>query len=354
MTAGSAWSVGGQQSSVVELYGRDRLLTFDRDPVTRGPTVEVAHEALIRSWGRLREWLDASRDDLRVQRRLTAAAAEWAAAGHDASFLASGARLAQFAALAEAGDLALNAEESAYLQASLAEQERRVRAERARQERELAVARALAETQTQAAQRLRRRAVFLAGALVLALVAAVAAGFFANSSATLATQNAVVAATAQAEAQLRATQQAIAQANFTRAEAQRLAAEATTLLKSHASSELIALLALRSINLQYSPQGDAALMGAATLDYPAQIFIGHEQYVNAVAVSPDGKYALTGGFDHTARLWDIQTGQAIRQFSHDDQVRLVAFSPDSRYALTGDEHIRDAGLRVPAMGHTNG
>jgi len=188
--------------------------------------------------------------------------------------------------------------------------------------------------------------VFLACALLLALVAAVAAGFFANSSATLATQNAIVAATAQAEAQLRATQQSIAQANFTRAEAQRLAAEATTLLKSNASSELIALLALRSMNLQYSSQGDAALMGAATLDYPAQIFVGHEQYVNAVAVSPDGKYALTGGLDHTARLWDIQTGREIRQFNHDDQVRLVAFSPDGRYALTGDEHIRDAGLRV--------
>lgn len=31
-----------------------RLLTFDRDPMTRGPTVEVAHEALLREWGRLR------------------------------------------------------------------------------------------------------------------------------------------------------------------------------------------------------------------------------------------------------------------------------------------------------------
>jgi WD40 repeat protein/serine/threonine protein kinase/DNA-binding XRE family transcriptional regulator len=332
--------------SVLELYGRYRLLTFDRDPITRGPTVEVAHEALIRSWGRLREWLDASREALRVQRRLMVAAAEWRHAGQDASFLAIGARLAQFEALADAGDLALNAEEGAYLQASIDEQERRVVVERARQERELGAARALAETQTVAARRLRRRAVFLAGALLLALVAAVAAGFFANSSANLATQNAVVAATAQAEAQLRATQQSIAQANFTRAEAQRLAAEANTLLKSNASSELIALLALRSMNLQYSPQGDAALMGAAALDYPAQIFTGHERDVNAVAVSRDGKYALTGGVDHTARLWDIQTGTAIHQFAHDDQVRLVAFSPDGRYALTGDEHVRDAGLRV--------
>jgi hypothetical protein len=62
---------------VLTAFGQYRLLTFDRDPVTRGPTVEIAHEALIREWGRLRDWLNDSRDDLRVQRRLMAAAEEW-------------------------------------------------------------------------------------------------------------------------------------------------------------------------------------------------------------------------------------------------------------------------------------
>ena len=51
-------------SSVVDSYGSARLLTFDRDPATRGPTVEVAHEALLREWERLRIWLDESRDDV--------------------------------------------------------------------------------------------------------------------------------------------------------------------------------------------------------------------------------------------------------------------------------------------------
>ena len=56
----------------------------------------MAHEALIRTWERLREWIEASREDLRVQRRLTAATAEWEGAGRNRDFLASGARLAQF------------------------------------------------------------------------------------------------------------------------------------------------------------------------------------------------------------------------------------------------------------------
>ena len=44
---------------IIDTYGRYRLLTFDRDPATRSPTVEVAHEALLSEWGRLRQWLAA-------------------------------------------------------------------------------------------------------------------------------------------------------------------------------------------------------------------------------------------------------------------------------------------------------
>ncbi len=47
-----------------------RLLAFDHDPVTREPTVEVAHEALIRNWPRLRGWLDEDRESLTIMRHL--------------------------------------------------------------------------------------------------------------------------------------------------------------------------------------------------------------------------------------------------------------------------------------------
>ena len=67
--------------------------------------------------------LDASRDDLRLQRRLTLAAAEWAASAKDRSFLASGARLEQLSSWAAETHLALNAEERDYLAASLAERD---------------------------------------------------------------------------------------------------------------------------------------------------------------------------------------------------------------------------------------
>jgi hypothetical protein len=48
-----------------------------REPWTlRGATVEVAHEAILREWGRLREWLAESRADVRLQRQLALAAAD--------------------------------------------------------------------------------------------------------------------------------------------------------------------------------------------------------------------------------------------------------------------------------------
>ena len=54
---------------VVDTFGRHRLLTFDREPSTREPTVEIAHEALLSAWGRLRTWIDDAREDLRQERR---------------------------------------------------------------------------------------------------------------------------------------------------------------------------------------------------------------------------------------------------------------------------------------------
>ena len=106
-------------AQVIDLFGRHRLLTFDRDPVTRAPTVEVAHEALFHEWGRLKTWLDSCRDDIYQRRRLELAAAEWAAADHDASFELRGSRLDQMAAWAKETSLALTPAAGAYLEAGL-------------------------------------------------------------------------------------------------------------------------------------------------------------------------------------------------------------------------------------------
>jgi len=52
-------------------------------------------------------------------------------------------------------------------------------------------------------------------------------------------------------------------------------------------------------------------------------------------MSPDGRRVLTGGDDHTLRLWDVESGKELKRFEgHKSLVNSVAFSPDGRFALS--------------------
>jgi len=103
----------------LDAFGTSRLISFDRDLPTGQPTVEVAHESLLRVWGRLRSWIDAARDDVRMHRRLAVATTEWADADRDPSFLLRGAHLAQFEDWATTSRIALTVLEREYVDASM-------------------------------------------------------------------------------------------------------------------------------------------------------------------------------------------------------------------------------------------
>ncbi len=64
-------------------------------------------------------------------------------------------------------------------------------------------------------------------------------------------------------------------------------------------------------------------------------FKGHKDYVSAVTFSPNNKYILTGSYDDTAILWDLE-GNEIKIFEgHKGNVNSVAFSNNGEYILTG-------------------
>ena len=107
---------------VLQRYGAHRLLTYDHDPVTRSSTVEVAHEALLIEWGRLRRWIADRRDDLLVRRRLATETAEWLASDRGDGFLVGGGRLETLARFAETSDLAMHPDEREFVAASQARQ----------------------------------------------------------------------------------------------------------------------------------------------------------------------------------------------------------------------------------------
>ncbi|NUM47616.1 MAG: protein kinase, partial [Anaerolineales bacterium] len=107
---------------VLDTFDQARLLSFDRDSNSREPTIEVAHEALIREWLTLREWLDENREGVRLHRHLTEAAREWQAMNQDSGVLYRGARLIQITEYVEKQVPALNELERAFLQASHVEE----------------------------------------------------------------------------------------------------------------------------------------------------------------------------------------------------------------------------------------
>jgi hypothetical protein len=94
-------------------------LTDARLLVTEDQQVDVAHEALIRGWPRLRQWIDDNRDRLRIHRRITESAEEWGRLERDARVLFRGALLARALEWRAQFDADLNALERAFLDASV-------------------------------------------------------------------------------------------------------------------------------------------------------------------------------------------------------------------------------------------
>lgn len=318
----------GALGQVIERFGRHRLLTFDRDPVTRTPTVEIAHEALIRQWSVLRGWLQANREGLRVQRRLNAAAEEWLNAGRDPSFLASGARLDQFETWSSETDLALTAHEQAYLEASLARQAEERAQEAARQAKEAALER-----------RSRRFLQALVVVLAVATVGALGLSGVALNQSQIAERNAATAAAAEAEAvvqaDLAATAAAVAEDNAAEARSLAFASGAQLALSSSNTDLALALALAANRTGQPTLSTQRTLAEAAYAPGTRRVFTGHTDRVTSVAVSPDGRQALSGSRDNLAILWDLNTGRAIRQLAgHTDWVWDVAFSPHGERAVT--------------------
>ncbi len=65
-------------------------------------------------------------------------------------------------------------------------------------------------------------------------------------------------------------------------------------------------------------------------------FLGHQEKINSVDISPNGRFALTGGNDYVAYLWSTRSGQVIHRFSHPSRVTKVALDDKGRFAFTAD------------------
>jgi guanine nucleotide-binding protein subunit beta-2-like 1 protein len=78
--------------------------------------------------------------------------------------------------------------------------------------------------------------------------------------------------------------------------------------------------------------------------HPKKVLKGHSHFISDLTLSQDSRYALTGSWDGTLRLWDLKKGVTSRRFvSHTKDVLAVAFSPDNRQIASGG---RDKNLKI--------
>jgi len=133
-------------AEVAERFTTHRLLTVDRDPTSREPTVEVAHEALLRSWPRLQGWLDVDREWLGQMHQLSAAARSWESSGREPTELLRGPRLALLSAAVDQRLESLSELDDDYLKSSQEANDESIRRDaiRRRRSRGLLVATSIA------------------------------------------------------------------------------------------------------------------------------------------------------------------------------------------------------------------
>jgi WD40 repeat protein/DNA-binding winged helix-turn-helix (wHTH) protein len=279
--------------------------------------VEVSHEALIRNWPALRQWLARNREELALERRLLRAAEEWEGLNRDPGALLQGARLAQAeewrsrhreaaAGLAQFLQASVQARAETELkqheaqQRELAQQlELRRQAEaRAAAEKQLREQQQAAALQMRQAAGRQRRFLWTLSALAALLLLAVTALWFAYRR-SLTEQSRALAAQAL---------------------------ELTTRDRSQARA--VAIRGWRTFKTKEA-------RFAVVTTFPEQVAVlKHEGRVVRAIFSKDGQRILTASYDHTARLWNAADGRQIALLAHNDKVEYAAFSADSQRVAT--------------------
>ncbi len=265
---------------VLDLLVRRRLVAVDDD------NVRLAHEALLREWPRVREWLAEDRAIREGLQHLRQAASEWEHRGRDAADLYRGTRLA--AGLDLVADVEVSAVERSFLDAGVG----------------------LQRAELQGLRRRSRRLRALSAVLVVLLVVSALVGVIAVARKREATDQARLAL------------------------AQLLAREAD----SANGLDLRLLLAVEARRLDDSPEARGALLNQLTRAGAVAGFLrGGPDNLSAVAVSGQGTLLATGGADGRVSMWRLPDFASIGAVTLvEGRISTLVLSTDGELAAGTD------------------
>ena len=297
--------VGETHWNLVQKLANYRLVVTTED-VVKHESVEVVHEALIRNWKRLKDWMSSDFEFRSWQERLRFKLEDWERTHHEEEALLAGTALTEAEAWLEQRSEDLSSPERAFIQQSIDCRDRRLNEKEARQQRELRRAQRIAF------------AASLGGAIM-----------------------AILAGLAFTQWQVANQQREVAQLNELNALIQ--TAEAKFALNPDTLDTLDASLAagerLRAIMKdQVAPEAEVQVLKvvsqAVNWVTEQHRWQGHSNDIQHVSYSPDGEYLVTSSFDRTARLWR-STGELVRSLEgHTDAVIAASFSPDGQKIAT--------------------
>jgi len=295
-------------SGLVEQLVEARLVAVD------GDTLQIAHEALVRVWPRLRGWLEDDVEGQRLFRHLAGAADAWNAMGRPDSELYRGTRLSRTLDWRERTAPDLNDTETAFLDAST---------ELASAEQRAAKARALRERRSR--RRLRGALVGVGVFVALALVA----GLFAVRAADRAQEN-----------------QRRSEAEATVAEARRAEAQAPAL--ENPSTGL--LLALEALTVDDSAQARDTLGAMLTKAGPLEASRDLDGLPVSISASPAGGLVAVSlapsDPEPGIHLFDSETLAPVG-FARTEPSSIIRFAPEGRHlAMAVNEWVPEGQSRL--------
>lgn len=64
----------------------------------------------------------------------------------------------------------------------------------------------------------------------------------------------------------------------------------------------------------------------------------HDEIINSLCFSPDGKYIVTASPDKTVRLWSAESGECLMTINEDDSALIATFNSDGKSVITISDH----------------